>query len=101
MVNFLDRGWHSRYLASVTVYGNFANCENEGQALELLPGTASRAGNSIWVVIPQGCTLANPSLVGCDLMRGHLFMPNQSTTWSTSRLANNGLYNLDTYPEDM
>ncbi|KAK4503998.1 hypothetical protein PRZ48_004913 [Zasmidium cellare] len=71
------------------------------QLVRLLPGTSASAGTSIWVVIPQGCSEANPELVYsiCANSRGNLFSSNESTTWSTSRLANNGLYGLDTYEE--
>ena len=72
-----------------------------GQAVELLPGTSSIAGNSVWVVIPQGCTVENPNLAGCDSMRGYLFLSNQSTTWSTSRIGNGGLYSLGVQAEGM
>ena len=32
-------------------------------------------------------------------MRGHIFFSNQSSTWSTSRIANQGLYSLATLQE--
>ncbi|KAF2163659.1 hypothetical protein M409DRAFT_57163 [Zasmidium cellare ATCC 36951] len=71
------------------------------QLVRLLPSTSASAGTSIWVVLPQGCSEANPELVysTCANSRGNLFSSNESTTWSTNRLANNGLYELDTYEE--
>ena len=67
--------------------------------VELLPGTSATAGNSIWVILPQGCTQANPGLADCESMRGQVFLSNESSTWSTSRLANRGLFSLATLHE--
>ena len=62
--------------------------------MELLPGTSSNSSDSIWVVLPQGCSLANPRLAGCSKMRGGVFLSNEFSTWSTSRLSNQGLFDL-------
>jgi hypothetical protein len=51
------------------------------------------------VVRPEGCTLANPNLTHCEDSRGLTFSPNKSTTWSTERLDNDGLFSLNTYYE--
>lgn len=94
MVHVHDRSWYSRYYKHALNSCGIAKLFHQGQAVELLPGTSSIAGNSVWVVIPLGCTVVNPSLAGCDSMRGYLFLSNQSTSWSTSRIGNGGLYNL-------
>ncbi|TKA48843.1 hypothetical protein B0A54_00919 [Friedmanniomyces endolithicus] len=52
-----------------------------------------------WTIIPQGCTVANPNLTDCDNARGNLFRSNLSSTWSTERLANGGLFQLNTFEE--
>ena len=54
------------------------------QTLRLLPSTS---GNAIWLVLPQGCTVVDPS--NCGDLRGTLFLPNSSSTW-----VNIGLYGL-------
>ena len=54
------------------------------QNLRLLP---SNSGNTIWPVLPQGCTVGDPS--NCDDLRGATFSPNTSSTWN-----NIGLYTL-------
>ena len=54
------------------------------QNLRLLPSTS---GNAIWPVLPQGCTVGDPS--NCGDLRGTLFLPNISSTW-----INIGLYGL-------
>jgi hypothetical protein len=51
------------------------------------------------VVRPEGCTLANPNLTHCEDSRGLTFSPNKSTSWSTERLDNDGLFSLNTYYE--
>ncbi|KAK5738890.1 hypothetical protein LTR17_005616 [Elasticomyces elasticus] len=70
-----------------------------GQTVRLLPSTSANAGNSLWAVIPEGCTIANPSIANCANERGYLFTSNQSTSWSISRLQNGGLYELDLFEE--
>lgn len=50
-------------------------------------------------MIDEGCTVANPTLVNCGNERGYLFHRNASTSWSTQRLANGGLYSLTTFEE--
>ncbi|KAK4628573.1 uncharacterized protein CLAFUR5_04614 [Fulvia fulva] len=84
----------------------FLDVGTPAQQVRLLPGTSATAGDAIWVVLPEGCSQANPSLpeADCDEARGGLFERNSSTTWTTSRLAtsrlaNGGLYELDTYEE--
>lgn len=90
-----------------------------GQAVRLLPGTSASASDttvsarcgviffsidpeekliviSKWVVRPEGCTQANPNLTNCEDSRGLAFNPNESTSWSTERLDNNGLFQLNT-----
>ena len=54
------------------------------QNLRLLP---SNSGNTIWPVLPQGCTVGDPS--DCGDLRGATFSPNASSTWN-----NIGLYTL-------
>jgi len=85
-----------------------------------LPGTSSSAGSSTWyvtakkipflhkdianlprVLIPQGCSQANPGLANCNNDRGWSFISNASSTWSTQRLANNGLFTLYTVEEGL
>ncbi|KAK5681875.1 hypothetical protein LTS10_006408 [Elasticomyces elasticus] len=70
-----------------------------GQTVRLLPSTSANAGNSLWAVIPEGCTIANPSIPNCSNERGYLFTSNQSSSWSISRLQNGGLYELDLFEE--
>ncbi|KAK1058651.1 hypothetical protein LTR74_013203, partial [Friedmanniomyces endolithicus] len=50
-------------------------------------------------IIPQGCTVANPNLTDCANALGNLFHSNLSSTWSTERLANGGLFQLNTFEE--
>ncbi|KAK5122236.1 hypothetical protein LTR85_004146 [Meristemomyces frigidus] len=69
------------------------------QVVRLLPGTSANAGNCYWVVIPQGCTEVNANVSDCADERGYTFSSNLSTSWSTERLANGGLFELDTYEE--
>ncbi|KAK5712070.1 hypothetical protein LTR15_012139 [Elasticomyces elasticus] len=69
------------------------------QSLRLLPGTSAFSGNAIWVILAEGCWEANPGLPNCASIRGETFTRNASTTWSTQRLANGGLYQLPTYEE--
>ena len=89
-----------------------------GQVLRLLPGTSASAGDTTvsvfrtvssmagksdeclqWVIRPEGCEQANPDLEGCDDSRGLLFDPKKSTSWTTERLDNGGLFKLNTYYE--
>jgi len=51
------------------------------------------------VIRPEGCEQANPDLEGCDDSRGLLFDPKKSTSWTTERLDNGGLFELNTYYE--
>lgn len=65
-----------------------------------MPGTSANAGNTIWVIGPQGCSKTyNEDISNCADERGYIFKSNESTTWSTSRLSNGGLYELDTFEE--
>ncbi|TKA70728.1 hypothetical protein B0A55_07562 [Friedmanniomyces simplex] len=43
--------------------------------------------------------IANPNLTNCDNNRGYLFQSNLSSTWSIQRLANGGLFELNTFEE--
>ncbi|KAK5163799.1 uncharacterized protein LTR77_010473 [Saxophila tyrrhenica] len=71
-----------------------------GQTVRLLPGTSANAGNAIWAVIPEGCSATyNANISNCANERGYVFKSNTSTTWSSERLSNGGLYELDTYVE--
>ena len=54
------------------------------QTLRLLP---SNSGNTLWLVLPQGCGLNDPG--NCGDLRGTLFLPNTSSTWTDI-----GLYTL-------
>lgn len=65
----------------------------------MLPGTSSTAGTTTWVIIPEGCTVANPNLTNCGLDRGYLFYRNQSTSWSIQHLSGQGLYSLTLFVE--
>ncbi|THV65002.1 acid protease [Aureobasidium pullulans] len=56
-------------------------------------------GSSTWVVIDEGCTVANPNLTNCNNERGYLFHRNESSSWSTRRLSGEGLYSLNTFVE--
>ena len=47
------------------------------QTLRLLPSTT---GDAIWPVLPQGCTRRDPS--NCADLRGAVFNPDNSTSWS-------------------
>ncbi|THX49733.1 acid protease [Aureobasidium pullulans] len=67
--------------------------------VRLLPSTSASAGSSTWVVIDEGCTVANPNLTNCNNERGYLFHRNESTSWSTRRLSGEGLYSLNTFVE--
>ncbi|PPJ53775.1 hypothetical protein CBER1_04549 [Cercospora berteroae] len=67
-----------------------------------MPGTSATAANVIWTVIPEGCEQANPDLdpVDCSFARGGTFARNDSLTLSTSRLENEGLYEIFLYEEE-
>lgn len=67
------------------------------QVVRLLPGTSATAGDSIFVVLPEGCTEAYQS--NCADSRGYIFATNTSTTWSVERLSNSGLFELSLYAE--
>lgn len=69
------------------------------QTVRLLPGTSATAGNTIWVVLPQGCSTDDPS--DCPSKRGEEFISSKSISWSTTGLANNGLFNLVLYEEGL
>lgn len=71
-----------------------------GQTVRLLPGTSASAGTTIWVVIEQGCTEVNPTLSNCGAERGNIYQSNLSSSWSTQRLENGGLYQLNTFEEN-
>ncbi len=65
-----------------------------------MPGTSANLGNVLLAIIPQGCSATyNAGIDNCSNQRGYLFASNKSSTWSTSRLQNKGLYALDTYVE--
>ncbi|CZT22127.1 uncharacterized protein RCC_07996 [Ramularia collo-cygni] len=68
------------------------------QSVRVLPGTSASAGSTLWVVLPEGCTDANPGLEDCPENR-HIFTRNESRTWSTDSLGNDGLYTLNTLEE--
>jgi len=55
--------------------------------------------NTARVVIPQGCNDVNPGRANCDNDRGSIFTSNASSTWSTQRLTNDGLFSLETLEE--
>ena len=56
------------------------------QNLRLLP---SNSGNAVWPVLPQGCIVSDPS--NCGDLRGTLFLPNTSLTWTNIGLFELGL----------
>ena len=101
MVDIYDRNRHSRFVTIQNSNTQQADLQGVGQIVELLPGTSATAADSTWVVIPQGCIKANPGLPDCASRRGQLFLSNQSSTWSTWRLANRGLFDLVTYHEGL
>ena len=47
------------------------------QNLRLLP---SSSGNAVWPVLPEGCGVDDPS--NCGDLRGVIFQPNASSTWT-------------------
>ncbi|KAI9781792.1 MAG: hypothetical protein M1816_002182 [Peltula sp. TS41687] len=47
------------------------------QKVRLLPATS---GNTLWVVLPEGCIAGDPS--DCSSLRGSEFRVNQSSTWT-------------------
>lgn len=67
------------------------------QVVRLLPGTSATAGNCIFVVLPEGCIESYPP--NCADSRGYVFAINRSTTWSTERLSNSGLFELPLFGE--
>ncbi|CAK4030349.1 acid protease [Lecanosticta acicola] len=69
------------------------------QLLHLLPGTSVQAGNAIWAIAPEGCTVDNPGLWDCAELRGDVFNMNDSSTWKSS--ANGSFYNLGLIAENM
>ena len=87
------------------------------QNVRLLPGTSATASNTLWVVISEGCpslpsssSSSSPSSLfpstsassnHCPDLRGGIFTPNQSSTWSTQGLSNGGLYSLYTFEESL
>jgi hypothetical protein len=68
------------------------------QVVRLLPGTSATPGDSIFVVLPEGCIEAYPA--NCAGSRGYIFAINRSTSWSVERLSNSGLFNLLLYEEE-
>lgn len=56
------------------------------QNIRLIP---SSSGNTLWVVLPQGCVAEDPG--NCANLRGSLFYPNESSTWSDIGLHELGL----------
>jgi len=50
-------------------------------------------------VLPEGCGDANPGLANCSDSRGQTFARNASSSWSTQRLSNGGLFQLNTFEE--
>lgn len=71
------------------------------QFVPLLPGTSATTTNILWVLLHEGCTAdddPNPRLA-CPTARGPAFVRNESSTWSTRRLENRGLFNLNAIPE--
>ncbi|KAK4501585.1 hypothetical protein PRZ48_007394 [Zasmidium cellare] len=58
------------------------------------PGTSATSSTEAWVVLEEGCSLANPNLTDCWDLRGQTFSRNESSSWSTNRLANGGLFEL-------
>ncbi|SMY29120.1 unnamed protein product [Zymoseptoria tritici ST99CH_1A5] len=71
------------------------------QVVRLLPGTSATAANQVWAVLNEGCTQANPDLdlKDCISSRGGVFKSNASTSWTTARLENGGLYEIDLFEE--
>ena len=64
---------------------------NPPQDVRLFP---SSSGNAAWVVLPQGCVTGDPS--DCADLRGSVFYPNKSSTWSSI-----GLYQLGLVEESL
>ena len=54
----------------------------------------SNSESSVWTVLSQGCIASDPS--NCASLRGWLYNPNASSTWSYR-----GLYGLPIYEEDL
>ncbi|KAK5698286.1 hypothetical protein LTR97_007247 [Elasticomyces elasticus] len=67
------------------------------QILQLLPSPEQSHGH---VVLSEGCWEALPGLPDCTDARGGTFTRNLSASWSTERLPNSGLINLNTFEED-
>lgn len=61
------------------------------QAVRVFPSTS---GSSVWAVVPQGCTAADPS--DCPDLRGSLFDPTMSSTW-----VEKSIYNLPLTTEEV
>jgi len=59
------------------------------QDVKVLISTAS--GQTL-LVVPQGCTPSDPS--SCNITRGGLFVPDQSSTWKQSNATANGTFVL-------
>ncbi|KAG9848724.1 acid protease, partial [Aureobasidium melanogenum] len=80
----------------------FVNIGTPAQTVRLLPGTSANAG-TIWAVLEEGCSIANPDLdlSSCSQSRGGLFERNESTSWSIQGLENGGIFSLATYEESL
>ena len=52
----------------------------------------STAGYQTWVVLPQGCTAADPA--NCVALRGGEFSPSQSSTWVLNNGSSQGYFEL-------
>ena len=52
----------------------------------------STAGYQTWAVVPQGCTVSDPS--DCATSRGGQFIPSQSSTWKYNNASVNGTFTL-------
>lgn len=61
------------------------------QNVRVLPATS---GNTLWVVLPEGCIRTDPS--DCTSLRGFTFRINQSSTWTDQ-----GLYQLPLYTQSL
>ncbi|KAI9706303.1 MAG: hypothetical protein M1820_004879 [Bogoriella megaspora] len=69
------------------------------QVLRLLPGTSASAGTTLWLVLPEGCSILHANDSGCSTERGQTFLRNSSSSWLPKTSGTDGLFQL-TVPEE-
>jgi hypothetical protein len=107
LVDVLDRSWKSA-TKSESDPGNVSISRRYDMGSSRLPRAPILNSTSLCpqqVIIPQACTLVNPTLDNCDNLRGNVFSYDNSSSWTIDRagtstpLTNNGTFHLLTIEE--